>query len=210
MKIERKQLGIYGANCYIISKNKETLIVDPGGDADEIIEYIDKNNLKPLAIILTHGHGDHIGGVNELISKYDLEVYINKKDEELLLDGEKNLSIYMPLKKEITVEEYKTFKSGEILNINNYKIETIGTPGHTRGSTCFLIEKKLFTGDTLFKGTVGRTDLYGGSENLLDSIKEKILVLDGDIEIYSGHGVESTIAEEIATNPFLKGIKGGK
>lgn len=207
MKIEKKQLGVYGANCYIVSKNKETLIVDPGGDADEIIEYIENKDLNPIAIILTHGHGDHIGGVEELKEKYGIKVYVNDKDEELLLDGEKNLSKYMPLKKEVVLESYTTFKSDEILNIGDFKIEAIGTPGHTRGSTCFLIEDKLFTGDTLFKGTVGRTDLYSGGNDLIDSIKEKILKLNESIKIYPGHGAESTILEEKNSNSFLKGLK---
>ncbi len=206
MFLERKPLGVYAANGYIAAceDSKEAIVVDPGGEPEEVIKIIDENEFDLKYIILTHGHGDHIGAVNELSDHYNPEVIIHKDDAELLEDSEKNLSAMMP-GKPVTVKEYSTVEDGDAIEFGNNKAEFIHTPGHTRGCMCIRTGEFLFTGDTLFKGSIGRTDLYGGGDDILDSINEKIYPLDDDIKILPGHGAITTIGAEKKTNPFLQG-----
>lgn len=206
MKIVRIPAGVYAANCYLIysEAKRDGIIVDPGGDADSIIDYIKRENLNIDKIILTHGHGDHIGGVIELKEKLGAKVMIHKDDVELLKDGSKNLSTTMSMGA-IEIQPDIELNDGDIIEFGEFKAEVIHTPGHTKGGICLKIEDKLITGDTLFVGSVGRTDLLGGDHNkLIKSIKEKLMILPDEIEVLPGHGGSSTIGHERKSNPFLK------
>lgn len=207
MFLERKMLGVYGANCYIVAcdDTKEAAVIDPGGEAEEVVKIIEENGLKLKNIILTHGHGDHIGGVNGLKAEYDLSVSIHSDDAELLLDSAKNLSDMMPTSP-IVVEGFNTVEDGDVIEVGNLRLKVIHTPGHTRGCICISVEDKLFTGDTLFKGSIGRTDLYGGGDDLLESIEKKILSLAGETVVLPGHGAVTVLKDEIDQNPFIRNL----
>jgi glyoxylase-like metal-dependent hydrolase (beta-lactamase superfamily II) len=201
MIIERIIVGPLETNCYILAdeKTKDAVIIDPGGDYSRIQKRIEKLGLKPLCVINTHGHGDHIGA-NE---KFDLPIWAHKLDADFLTDPDKNLSgaffahICSP-------PADRLLEGGEKIKAGSLKLEIIHTPGHTPGGICVKCGKALFTGDTLFYQSIGRTDIpMADTNDLLRSIKTKLMVLDDDIFIYPGHGPESTIGEERRNNPFL-------
>jgi glyoxylase-like metal-dependent hydrolase (beta-lactamase superfamily II) len=204
MLLNRIPAGVYAANCYILKDDatNECAIIDPGGDAEDLISYIEDINAKVKFILLTHGHADHTGAVGKLMEVYKIPAHIHVQDGEFINNGEfmfgplkykgENITLHMD------IEDNKTYKLGSM------DIKCIETPGHSPGGVCFLVEDKLFTGDTLFLRSIGRTDLSGGNFNtLIDSIKNKVLVLDENITIYPGHGPKSSIKYERDNNPFL-------
>lgn len=206
MIFERLSLGIYGANCYIIGckETKEAIVVDPGGNHSEVVDEINKKNLNLKYIILTHGHADHIGGIIKLKEEINAPILIHKDDEDMLIDANINLSNRMNMDT-IEVKPDKLLNDNDILKLGNLKVEILHTPGHTKGSICIKIEDILITGDTLFLGSIGRSDLYGGNhETLIKSIKEKLLHLNDETTIYPGHGGQSTIGFEKKNNPFIR------
>lgn len=197
--------GIYGANCYIVySRNtKDGIIVDPGGDADSILQRVKEQDINIKYIVLTHGHGDHIGGVSELKKELDIPLLIHEDDEEMIKDPEKNLSSIMAMGP-ISLRADKLLTNGDMIEFGDIKAEVIHTPGHTKGGICLKIGRYLITGDTLFQKSIGRTDLAGGNYDvIIESIKEKILTLDNNLIVLPGHGESSTILEEKVSNPFL-------
>ena len=198
--------GMYAANCYIIYSEitGDGSVVDPGGDIEIILGKIEENNLSIKYIVLTHGHGDHLGGAKKLKEKLNVPVLVHEEDEELVKDANKNLSIIMDFGP-VDFNPDILLKDGDAIEFGDLKAKVIHTPGHTRGGICLKINNHLFTGDTLFKGSIGRTDLLGGDyDNIINSIKEKILVLDDDIIVMPGHGESSTILEEKIYNPYLR------
>lgn len=204
MIITRKPLGVYAANSYILrcEDTDEAVVVDPGGESEEIIKFLTDENLKLKYIVLTHAHGDHIGGVIDLKEKYDVPVLIHEGDEELLNDSEKNLSTHIPMK-EIAFKSDKNLKDGDIITFGNVELQVIHTPGHSPGCICLKSGNDILTGDTLFKGSIGRTDLYGSSDEIVNSINQKLMIYDDRVNIHPGHGAESTVGYEKANNPFL-------
>ncbi|EOD00656.1 MBL fold metallo-hydrolase [Caldisalinibacter kiritimatiensis] len=205
MIIERLPLGVYAANCYIIGceSTREGIIVDPGGDAENIVKTLEEFKIKPKYIILTHGHGDHIGGLPKLKKELSIPVLIHKEDEEMLKDADKNLSSMMSIEN-IEIVPDKTLKDGDIINIGEHKAQIIHTPGHTKGSICIKLDDIILSGDTLFAGSIGRTDFPGGSfEEIISSIKNKILVYDDKVKILPGHGPATTVEYEKNNNPFI-------
>lgn len=206
MKIKRIPAGIYAANCYVIycEETKKSIVVDPGGDVDDILKVVKENELDVQYIILTHGHGDHIGGVEELRSKLKAVVLIHEGDLELLKDGSKNLSSMMATGT-IEINPDKFVKDGDIIKFGKLEAKVIHTPGHTLGGICLLIGNYLISGDTLFQGSIGRTDLLGGDyETIINSIKNKLLILSEDTIVLPGHGGETSIKREKLSNPFLR------
>ncbi|MEG2353852.1 MAG: MBL fold metallo-hydrolase [Clostridium sp.] len=201
MIIKRVVAGIYGANCYIImdEKSKEALVLDPGGDVDDIEKAIDSLEAKIKYIFLTHGHIDHTSGVDELTGKTKAIVAINEKDDILI---HKPTYLYGPLldgPTDIHINHSDEFEVGSL------RVKCIETPGHTPGGMSFLIGNSVFTGDTLFLSSIGRTDLEGGSqEDLLNSIKNNLLTLPKDTIVYPGHGPQSSIEREDKLNQYLK------
>lgn len=190
--------GMYEENCYLImdEDTKELGIIDPGGQANLLVDEIKNLDGKPKFILLTHGHMDHVGGVVELASKLNLPFYINKADEEF---SQKDNFVFEALPK---ASGY--LNEGDTLNLGKHVIKVIETPGHTPGGVCFLVDDKLFTGDTLFQCSVGRSDFPGGNGmQLIKNIKDKLLPLGDDIQVYPGHGPSSNIGYEKRNNPFL-------
>ncbi|MCR1898204.1 MBL fold metallo-hydrolase [Irregularibacter muris] len=205
MIIETVPSGIYAANCYIIGceETKEGAIIDPGGDALGLLFKIKKLQLNIKYIILTHGHLDHIGGVNEIKRKTQAAICIHSLDKDMLMDPELNLSKNMG-RHIITQPCDIELKDKDVLNIGNISLEIIHTPGHTPGGICILANDSLFSGDTLFAGSVGRTDFPKGStQDIISSISEKLFTLEDNVVVYPGHGAWTTIGKEKATNPFF-------
>ncbi|MBB5148812.1 glyoxylase-like metal-dependent hydrolase (beta-lactamase superfamily II) [Ureibacillus thermosphaericus] len=211
MDVKTLSVGPVQANCYIVSnQSKECIIFDPGEEGNRIISTIQSQQLKPLAIFLTHAHFDHIGAVDELRQAFHIPVYIHKEEEDWLMDPNKNgsgkyvdLQTYRLQPADYIIEKEQTFVVGGM------KFHAVFTPGHSPGSISYIFEDDGFAivGDTLFQGSIGRTDLIGGSlEVLLKSIHEKLLVLPDDFIIYPGHGGYTTPAHEMDTNPFLHGF----
>ena len=188
------------AYFYIDKNSKHCFLIDPGSEGNKLLEIANNNNWIIDKILITHGHFDHIGGIKEIRDKINVEVYSYSK--EYLESPYNNLSKFLG-GEEIIVKNTKQFKEGDKLYLNDSSelcLEVIYTPGHTSDSVCFLDRKNkvLFSGDTIFKDSFGNTSYPGGDYNtLINSIKNKILVLDKDIKIYSGHSDETTIEDEI-------------
>lgn len=205
MEFIRIPAGVYAANCYIIYSEiaREGIVVDPGGDAEIILGKIDENKLSIKYIVLTHGHGDHMGGVIELNKSLNVPVLVHEADKELMEDGNKNMSVIMSFGS-LEFSPDVLLKDGDVIEFGDLNAEVIHTPGHTKGCICLKIQDHLFTGDTLFKGSIGRTDLFSGDyDTIIRSIREKILPLDDNIIVLPGHGASSTIGEEKKYNPYL-------
>jgi hydroxyacylglutathione hydrolase len=205
LKIIKIPAGIYGANSYIVySENTNiSIVIDPGGDAETILKNIKDNNLDVKYIVLTHGHGDHIGAVEDLRDTLNTKLLIHEDDVDMIKNPEMNLSNIMG--GAVSLEADEVLKDGDKVQIGELEAEVIHTPGHTRGGICLKIGKYLFTGDTLFKGSIGRSDLIGGDyDTLINSINNNILVLEDNIVVLPGHGENSTIGEEKILNPYLK------
>ena len=185
-------------------------VVDPGfcGDAErqDFFEHMESEHLVPEAVLLTHGHFDHIFGVAALQEKFGIPVYMNEADRKILDDPEASLG---RLWERLPERSFRItpVRDSDVIESAGLKFEAIATPGHTPGGICWLMrdEKTMFSGDTLFAGAIGRTDLkYGEYDDEIRSIMEKLMPLDGDIRIYPGHGPASSIADERTGNPFLE------
>ncbi|MBN2790426.1 MAG: MBL fold metallo-hydrolase [Candidatus Delongbacteria bacterium] len=192
-------------NC-IIAKCPETskvIIFDPGEEAGKIIKYLDSIQAVPQLIVNTHGHYDHIGAIIELKRIFNIPLWIHENEEEYFLDPSKNYSSLSG--KQISIRPDKLFTEKDKIVVGTLEFKIIHTPGHTLGSCCFIYENVMIAGDTLFAGSIGRTDLYGGNtETILRSINKKILPLDDELIILPGHGRSTTLKEEKLFNPFLQ------
>ena len=196
------------ANTYVlIDDNSHCIVIDPSKDYDGISSYIKKNNLILKAILLTHGHFDHIRGVKRLIDEYSVPLYVGFDEVDLLTNPRLNCSKYMSEEYVLDVKPV-TLSDNEILRIMDEDILCISTPFHTFGSMCFYLKdsKLLFTGDFLFKGSVGRSDLPTGTPKTFNDSIRKILSLPDDVKIYPGHGPSSNIKLEKEINPFIKSL----
>lgn len=198
--------GMMQTNCYIVSneETKECFLVDPAVCTPDMISYIKENGLKLQAILLTHGHFDHILGITEFLREFEVPVYAYEAEKELLEDAEKNLSSAYGMFYIFKDAEY--LKDGQVLEIAGMKMKVIYTPGHTIGGCCYYLEdeKVLFSGDTLFYTSIGRTDFETGSYNkLVNSVRLKLFRLPEEVKVYPGHMPETTIGYEKKYNPFL-------
>ncbi|MCR4671912.1 MAG: MBL fold metallo-hydrolase [Lachnospiraceae bacterium] len=199
-------LGMVGTNCYILTNpdTKESVIVDPADNALRISSYIDGCGYKAAAILLTHGHFDHIMAVDDLRKKYGIPVYAHEDESGTLEDPRINLTGMYGRGLSVKADSY--VKDGQVLDIAGFSIKVLHTPGHTCGSCCYYIEseKLLFSGDTLFRTSVGRTDFPTGSFSaIVRSIREKIFVLPDDVRVLPGHDMETTVGFEKKYNPFV-------
>ncbi len=205
MNIKKSVTGMFGTNCYLLEDKNVAIIIDPGEATTEIIEFASQNrNKEHKAILLTHCHFDHIGGVLAVKEIFDAQVIIGHEDEKGLADGCINASQLM-LGNTISICADKTVADKDVLRFGDIKIEVIATPGHTKGSVCYRLGDVIFSGDTLFKLSIGRYDLPTASANEMRQSLEKLKGLDGDFKVYSGHGEETTLEFERKNNMYLKG-----
>lgn len=202
-------VGMLQCNCSIIacSETKEALIVDPGGDAPRILDYLKEHDLKARYLLHTHAHFDHIGATREVKAATGAQILLHPGDR-FLYDNVQMQGQMFGMKLEPTVPVDQNLEDEMTLNFGNHKSITLHTPGHTPGSACFYLSDGgsfLFAGDTLFEGSIGRTDLWGGSyPDIIRSIKERLLTLDDSTTVYTGHGPQTTIWQEKKHNPFLR------
>jgi hydroxyacylglutathione hydrolase len=209
MILEKLVVGPIQCNCYILGceATREALVIDPGDDIDLILAALKKHNLQLKAIFCTHAHMDHVGGLAKLKAKTGARAMMQEED----LSFYQNLATqaaWMGLPAPGVTEIDELLRDGMTVSFGNYSGQVVSTPGHTRGSCCLHLPGSpdwFFSGDTLFQGSVGRTDLWGGSyEELINSIQRKILPLDDSVRVLPGHGPETTIGMEKRYNPFLQ------
>ncbi len=217
MFIQKIPVGPLKVCCYIVAGkiSNDAMIIDPGADAEAIIDFLKKGRLTPKIIVLTHGHGDHIGANTGLKKAFpDIQICIHEEDQDMLPYPAKNLSILSAFYGGPTVRSplaNRLLRDGDTITVDEHIFDVIHTPGHTPGGICLSSKKRengrppiLFSGDTLFKESIGRTDFPGSDqEKLLRAIKERLFVLDEDTIVYPGHGPSTTILEEKKHNPFV-------
>lgn len=205
LKCDFRVVGPIQTNCYFLYREdtKECLIIDPGYEADKIEAYVQKKQLHVAGILLTHGHFDHITAADEVRKKFQTKIYASGTEKELMADPRMNVSVMMgesvSLKADVWLED------GQELEMLGETMRCILTPGHTGGGMCFYFPKAcmLFSGDTLFQESVGRTDFpTGSSRELIRSVREKLLVLPEAVRVYPGHGLMTTIRDEQMFNPY--------
>ncbi|MEH7524860.1 MBL fold metallo-hydrolase [Bacillus sp. JJ1503] len=211
MEWNQLPLGPLQTNCYILSKeNNICLIFDPGEESDKLSSYIQKAKLKPVAIILTHAHFDHIGAVDDIREEYNIPVYIHEKEADWLLDPALNGSSRYEMIPNISGKPADIIINNEQeIRIGDFTLQIYETPGHSPGSISIYIKDSglVVAGDALFYGSIGRTDLPGGNhQQLLNSIHNKLLGLPEETIVLPGHGPATTIGQEMDTNPFLNGF----
>lgn len=198
-------VGPLEVNCYIIAdeKNKEAAVIDPGDNSDEILDIISKNNLNLKFIINTHAHFDHIGAIGKIKDATGAEFLIHEMETHVLKTLPSQNLIF-GIKVDTPPAPDRFLKDNEELILGDIKLKILYTPGHSPGGICIHADGVVFTGDTLFAGSIGRTDLPGGDYNtLINSIKKKLLPLEDETIVLPGHGPKSAIKEEKEYNPFL-------
>lgn len=221
IRIENIVLGMCATNCYAVfdggaktpggyvddDQLKEAVIIDPAADAACIEAMIARYKLRPVAVLLTHGHFDHLSAADAVRRRYGIKVYAGNEERSVMNSSSSNLSL--PFTGEgMTLEADEYFKPGEELDFAGFRIGTIPVPGHTIGSVCYYFEeqKVLFSGDTLFAGSVGRSDFpTGNAGQLIRAIKSELMSLPDDVKVYPGHGESTTIGCERVNNPFIQG-----
>lgn len=186
MLVKTIPVGQLQTNCYIVTNENtlECVVIDPGDEANVILNYLEDNKLKCRAILITHGHFDHVGAVEALEDELNVPVYINERDGSF--------------------KNSLSYDDGDVVDLAGMKFEIIATPGHTKGGVTIKVEDALFTGDTLFKGSCGRTDLPGGDINEILSSLKKICLIEGDYDVYPGHMDSSTLMREKTLNFYCR------
>lgn len=206
MKIIQMEVGSLGTNCYIAycENTKKAVIIDPGGDAAKILAAVSREGLSVEAIINTHGHADHVLANVKVQEATGAPLWIHGADADMLGSGSRNLSAFLGGATSCGKAD-RLLSDGEILPVGDFSLTVLHTPGHTPGGISLLTGKTVFVGDTLFAESIGRTDFPGGSySQLINSIKEKLMVLDDEVKAYPGHGPATTIGWERRQNPFIQ------
>lgn len=209
LRIRTTIVGPFEVNCYLAwdDQTGDAAIIDPGADEQLIIRSVEQAKCTPRAILLTHGHGDHIAAVDPVKNHYNIPLYVGDGEEELLANPDANVSalIGMPI---IAPAPDVKLKDEDVVSLGSLRFTVLATPGHSPAGVCYLYEREgiLFCGDTLFQGSIGRADLPGSSMPLLlQSIRTKILTLPDSVVCYPGHGPATTVGAERYSNPFLIG-----
>lgn len=206
LNVTRIEVGAFGANCYIIwTKALDTLIIDPGANSEAISKIISKNRLTLRAYLITHGHLDHVGALAPLFNRIPASIAMHASDAKWAFGAANQMPPYYSTALKPPLID-RILKGGEKWHEEGFHYEVISTPGHSPGSVCFYFpeENILFSGDTLFRGSVGRTDLPGGDMKQLTSSLRSLAALRPCTKVCPGHGPETTIGDEIDSNPFLK------
>ncbi|MBP9920665.1 MBL fold metallo-hydrolase [Proteiniclasticum ruminis] len=199
MLVKKTVLGVYQENAYVIvdDATRDALIIDPGDEGESLVRYLESLKINLKAILLTHGHVDHVGAVDAVKDAFSVPVYISEIDMKFI---EQRKMAFGKMKRADFF-----LKEGDEFIFAGKKVQIIETPGHSRGSLSYYVDGLLFSGDVLFQNSVGRTDLPGGNmEELLYSIKEKLMKLPGETRVFPGHGPETTLAMEKAFNGYLR------
>ncbi len=206
MKIAKFILGSMQTNCYFIIDEitKSCMIVDPADDIDVIIKKLSDKELTCEGIILTHGHFDHMLALEALRDRTNAKLYVHEADNELLLDPEKSLMSFYTGSKTPCRSADVLLKDGDTIDFHGNIIKVMHTPGHTKGSCCYLIGEHMICGDTLFRGSIGRYDFYGGDYDTILSSLEKIKAFETDYRIYPGHGPSSHLSYEKEYNLYMR------
>lgn len=207
LKIKQIAVGMLQTNCYIAydPTSMEAIIIDPGAEPERLIGEIEKTQLKPKAVLLTHGHFDHAGASKEIAEHYQIDIYAHEEEKDTLESPDVNLITMV----DSIPQQYHAdifMKDEQILHLAGYEIKVIQTPGHTVGGVCFYIESEnvLFSGDSLFFESIGRTDFPRGSASqLIRAVKEKLFTLPPETTVYPGHNGLTTIGHEMDYNPFF-------
>lgn len=203
VEVETVVVGMLEGNCYLVKcgPGGEGVIIDPGDEGDRIVAVVKAMGLEPEAILLTHGHIDHVNAAGALRRRLRSRVVCHPGDRAMVEEGEV-LSLWGLQREPCKVDQ--EVLDGDIVPVGGSKFRVIHTPGHTRGSVCYMLDSLLFSGDVLFKGSIGRTDLPGGSDrDMAETLRSRIAVLDPGVRVYPGHGPETTIEYEMTHNPFL-------
>ena len=194
MQMEVMELGLYQTNCYIVWEGKDGIVIDPGYDAVRILARLKELGVVPNAVVLTHGHFDHVGAVGEVASAFDCPVYLAQEDTKL------------PPRYTLGPIPCTDFLSdSEILTFGPISMKVLHTPGHTPGSSCLFVGDWIFSGDTLFRDTCGRVDLPGGDYREMYRSLRRLYELEGDYFVYPGHGDATTLERERKNNPYMRG-----
>ncbi len=204
MKVVERTLGPVQTNCFVLMDQGYALVIDPGDIFSDLDSVLKDNGCELEAVLLTHGHFDHIGGLDDLLSRYDVPVYIHTSEVSFLSDPKANGSAsffmhFISHAKAIGIEEGTH-------QIGHFTIKMLHTPGHTIGSSVFLYEDCMFAGDTLFQGSIGRTDLPSGSMMQMRQSLKRLAKLDKNYTICCGHGPNTTLEQEKSWNPYLRGL----
>ncbi len=216
MLIEPLELWMTATNAYVLAPESDgpAVVVDAPPDHEgRLASLLERRRLAPVALLVTHGHVDHMGGAGALVERTGVTAYIHPDDDYLTLHPEEQLRQLFGFTPDggcRPPEHYRPLDDGLPLALAGFDFEVLATPGHTPGHCCFYLRKQgiLFSGDQLFAGSVGRTDLPGGSfEGLMKSMTEKVLVLDDEVEVLPGHGPPTTVGRERRTNPFLAALR---
>ena len=206
MIIKKLEVGPIMANCFIVGceTTKEAAVVDPGDEADRILMELAKSDLKVKYLINTHGHFDHVGANKRMKEVTGAQLAIHPDDEPMLEQLSQSATMF-GLNAENSPPADILLKDGDTISFGEITFDIIHTPGHSKGGVCLYTKGHLFAGDTLFAGSIGRTDLQGGDyDALISSIKNRLLPLDEETIVYTGHGPETTIGNEKRMNPFLR------
>ena len=193
LKIDTLVLGLYQVNCYVVHKadSNHCVVIDPGYEPEKITAFLQKNGLQCDAILLTHGHFDHVGGVKELVADTGCRVFLHNL--------ERTMPEALTAGKLYATDDYPTQ-----FQIAGLDVSVLHTPGHTPGSVCLIMEDAMFSGDTLFAGSCGRTDLPGGDWTTIHTSLKRLSELPGDYRVFPGHGEETTLTQEKQYNPYLR------
>ena len=205
MKVHTLQLGEIRANCYIAeTAPNQCVAVDIGGQSRLFLEFLSMKKLKLSKIFLTHGHFDHMCGVEDVVKETGAEVFIHENDAPMLNSPSLSLASNMSFGEFRPVSRYTTVKDGDIIEDGNCKFKVLHTPGHSMGSVCYICEDAIFSGDTLFCCSIGRTDFTGSDPKLMASSLRKICEIQGDYKVYPGHNDFTQLTYEKENNPYLQ------